>query len=219
MQRYGALAVVAVLCGCVSEAHFEPKYLSDVSPPYLAETQILVLMHDHDQQYVFSGKPESRIGDTITLTMPIGAILREVTDEVFRAYFMYGVVFTEELSPDLHYVIAIEPEIKNFSYRYDRQVESDTFDVRRSQGGELEAEPVSRITPSIQFDLALKVYDKSNKVLLQKTYPSGVVKGESYIVTSRPHERINATFHKALEGMLLKVADDIRPFLSEEEIN
>ena len=218
-RSLGTLIASLLLSSCVAETHFEPQYLSEVSPVYLAETKIVVLMHDHDQQYVFEGKPESEIGDTITLTMPIGAILREVTAEVFRSYFMYGVVFTEELVPDLHYVIAIEPEIKNFSYRYDRQVEGETFDVRRSDGGELEAQPVSIITPSIQFDLALKVYDSSNKVLLEKTYPSGVVEGDSYIVTSRPHERINATFHKALESILLDVAEDIRPFLAEEEIN
>jgi hypothetical protein len=219
MRFLGVLAVAVILSSCVAQARFEPQYLSKVSPAYLAETEIVVLMHDHDQQYVFEGKPESRIGETITLTMPIGAILREVLAEVFRSYFMYGVTFTPELSPDLHYVVAIEPEIKNFSYRYDRQVEGDTFDVQRSDSGELEAQPVSIITPSIQFDLALKVYDKSNKVLLEKTYPSGVVKGEPYIVTSRPHERINATFHKALEGMLMQVAEDIRPFLAEKEIN
>lgn len=219
MRFVGVLVAALVLSSCVSETHFEQQYLSPVSPVYLAETHIVVLMHEHDQQYVFEGKPESRIGETITLTMPIGAILREVTAEVFRSYFMYGVVFTQELAPDLHYVIALEPEIKNFSYRYDRQVEGDTFDVRRSDGGELEAEPVSIITPSIQFDLALKVYDESKNVLLEKTYPSGVVEGEPYIVTSRPHERINATFHKALESMLLQVAEDVRPFLAEEEIN
>ena len=219
MRLVGVLAVSSILCGCVAQARFEPQYLSKVSPDYLAETEIVVIMHDHDQQYVFEGKPESRIGETITLTMPIGAILREVTAEVFRSYFMYGVVFTPQIIPDLHYVVAIEPEIKNFSYRYDRQVEGDTFDVQRSNGGDLEAQPVSIITPSIQFDLALKVYDTSNKVLLEKTYPSGVVKGEPYIVTSRPHERINATFHKALEGMLMQVADDIRPFLTEKEVN
>lgn len=215
----GMLIASLLFSSCVAETHFEPQYLSEVTPVYLAETKIVVLMHDHDQQYIFEGKPESRIGETITLTMPIGAILREVTAEVFRSYFMYGVVFTDELVPDLHYVIAIEPEIKNFSYRYDRRVEGDTFEVRRSDSGELEAQPVSIITPSIQFDLALKVYDSSNRVLLEKTYPSGVVEGESYIVTLRPHERINATFHKALESMLLDVAEDIRPFLAEEEIN
>jgi len=176
-----------------------------------------VLMHDHDQQYTFQGKPTSQIGENITLTMPIGSILREVSASVFRSYFMYGTVFTEELSPNLLYLVAIEPEIRNFSYRYDRQVEGDVLDVRSTEAG-VETQPVSIITPSIQFELALKAYDSAGKLLLTKTYPSGLVAGESYMVTSRPHERINATFHKALQDMMLKVAADIRPFLADAEI-
>jgi len=217
MFKLSVLLSSLVVTGCVAQGQFESEYLSDVAPKYLAETKIVILMHDHDQQYTFEGKPTSQIGENITLTMPIGSILREVAASVFQSYFMYGVVFTEELSPSLLYVVALEPEIRNFSYRYDRRIEGDTFDVRRNADG-LEADPVSIITPSIQFEMALKVYDINGKVLLQKTYPSGVVEGESYIVTSRPHERINATFHKALQDIMLKVSEDIRPFLAEEEI-
>jgi hypothetical protein len=35
-------------------------------------------------------------------------------------------------------------------------------------------------------------------------------------VTSRPHERINATFHATLQQMMLQVADDLRPFLASQ---
>lgn len=206
------------LAGCAAEGLFEPQYLGPVTPPYLAETKIVVLMHDHDQQYTFQGKPTSQIGENITLTMPIGSILREVSASVFRSYFMYGTVFTDELSPNLLYLVAVEPEIRNFSYRYDRQIEGDVFDLRSTEDG-VETQPVSIITPSIQFELALKAYDSAGKLLLEKTYPSGLVAGESYMVTSRPHERINATFHKALQDIMLKVADDIRPFLAEAEID
>ncbi len=213
----GLLVIGAALNGCTAEGLYQPEYLSKVSPPYLAENKIVVLMHDHDQQYTFTGKPTSEIGENITLTMPIGAILREVTANTFRSYFMYGVVFTDKLVPDLHYTVAVEPEIRNFAYRYDRQIEGDLFDVRpNADGGS--AEPLSTITPSIQFELALTAYDAGNKVLLKKTYESGWVAGESYIVTSRPHERVNATFHQALQAVMQKVADDIRPFFAEDEI-
>jgi hypothetical protein len=199
------------LGGCTAEGLYEPQYLSKVSPPYLAENKVVVLMHDHDQQYTFTGKPTSEIGENITLTMPIGSILREVAANTFRSYFMYGVVFTDKLVPDLRYTVAIEPEIRNFAYRYDRQIEGDVFDIRpNADGGPVQ--PLSTITPSIRFELALTAYDANNKVLLKKTYESGWVAGESYIVTSRPHERVNATFHKALQTVMEKVADDIRPF-------
>ena len=214
MRSLTVLFAVAVLAGCTAQGRFEAEYLEPVAAPYLAEAKIVVLMHDHDQQYTFSGKPASQIGENIKLTMPIGSILREVSAGVFRSYFMYGTVFTDELSPNLLYTVAIEPEIRNFSYRYDRDFTGDIFDVRETEDG-VAAQPLSVITPSIQFELAVRAYDSAGKVLLEKTYESGVVQGESYMVTSRPHERVNATFHKALEQLMLKVADDIRPFLDD----
>ena len=213
----GTLIVGAALGGCTAQGLYEPAYLSNVVPPYLAENKVVVLMHEQDQQYTFTGRPVSAIGENITLTMPIGAILREVAASTFRSYFMYGTVFTDKLVPDLGYTVAIEPEIRDFAYRYDRQVEGDVFDIRPgSDTGD--AQPLSTITPSIRFTLALTVYDAGNKVLLRKTYESGWVAGEKYIVTSRPHERVNATFHKALQATMEKVAADIRPFFAEDEV-
>jgi len=213
VRKKSVALVSVVLSGCAAHV-YQPEYLAEVSPSYLTEDKIVVLMHDHDQQYVFEGRPTSQLGKTITLTMPIGAILREVTASVFRSYFMYGVVFTDTLSPDLLYTLAIEPEVLDFSYRYDRRVEGDVFDLGPDGDG---PEPVSIITPSVEFELALAVHDSAGNVLLEKSYPSGIVEGESYIVTSRPHERVNATFHKALQDIMLRVAEDIRPFLAQAE--
>lgn len=204
----------AVLGGCTTHV-FKPDYLSEVDPRFLAEDKIVVLMHDHDQEYVFRGRPMSQLGETITLEMPIGSILREVTANVFRSHFMYGVVFTDQLAPELSYTVAIEPEVLDFSYRYDRRIEEDILDLG-SEGGGLA--PVSIITPSIEFELVVAVHDSAGNVLLEKSYPSGIVEGESYIVTSRPHERINATFHRVLQDLMLEVAEDIRPLLAQAEI-
>jgi hypothetical protein len=85
----GTLIVGAALGGCTAQGLYEPAYLSNVVPPYLAENKVVVLMHEQDQQYTFTGRPVSAIGENITLTMPIGAILREVAASTFRSYFMY----------------------------------------------------------------------------------------------------------------------------------
>jgi hypothetical protein len=73
--------------------------------------------------------------------------------------------------------------------------------------------PLSTITPSVEFDMDLTAYNAAGDVVLERTYQSGRVAGESYVVTNRPYERINATFHTALQDMMLTVADDIRPLL------
>ncbi|NIW23845.1 MAG: hypothetical protein GWN29_04365, partial [Gammaproteobacteria bacterium] len=202
--------------GCAPvEVAFEPDYLEATVPSYLADTQILVLMEDQDLQYVFEGPPESFVGQSIDLRIPLAAITREITAGVFRSHFNYGVVFAGEMPDDLPYVIAIQPEIVDFSYRYDQYLDDTVVEIQ-STDNNVEAVPVTVITPSIQFDLDVTAYDPDGKRVLDKTYHSGLVAGESYIVTSRPHERINATFHATLQDIMLEVAEDLRPLLAAQ---
>ena len=56
-------------------------------------------------------------------------------------------------------------------------------------------------------------HHSTRQQLAQRTYSSGLVNGESYEVTNRPYERINETFHTALQQIMLEVADDLRPLL------
>ncbi len=208
------LTLSFALSGCAPvEVAFEPEYLEAAVPSYLAEAQVLVLMEDSDIDYVFEGPPESFVGQGIMLRVPLGAITREITANVFRSHFNYGVVFAGDMPDDLPYVIAIEPEIIDFSYRYDQFVD-DTIIEMQAVGEDFEPVAATVITPSIQFELDLAAYDRDGNVLLDKTYPSGLVAGESYIVTSRPHERINATFHATLQDIMLEVAEDLRPLLA-----
>lgn len=211
----GLLAIALLLAACAAEVAYEPEYLEPAIPGYLAETQILILMQPEDAEYVYEGTADSYIGQTFTLRMPIGAITREISAEVFQRHFNYGVVFADSPPPDLRYVVAIEPEIRDFSYRYEQYLEESVVEMRPIPGG-LEAVPATVITPTIRFELALRAYDAMGKVVLDKIYPSGDVAGESYYVTSRPHERINATFHATLQKMMLQVAEDLRPFLASQ---
>jgi len=211
----GLLVFASVFSGCAFEVEYVPDYVPIVAPTYLAETQLVVLMGDEDARYDYEGRPESFVGQAITLTIPIGAIMREIIASVFRSHFNYGVLFTQRPEPDLRYIVAIEPEIRDFSYRYDRVTEPGVLEMRATDDG-YEAVPVTIITPSIQFELALKVFNASGQIVMEKVYPSGLVAGESYVVTSRPHERINATFHAALQQIMLTVASDIRPLLAAQ---
>ena len=204
-----------ILGACAAEVAFDPEYLPPAIPRYLAETQVLILMAAEDAEYVYEGTADSYIGQTVTLRMPIGAITREIAASVFRSHFNYGVVFANEPPPDMRYAVAIQPEIRNFSYRYEQHVEEGVVEMRPIQG-ELEAVPATVITPTIDFELAVHAYDAMGRTVLDKLYASGPVAGESYYVTSRPHERINATFHAALQQMMIQVAGDVRPFLASQ---
>jgi len=197
------LLFVVALAGCAYQVGYEPAYVSEEAPSYLAQAEIVILMHPHDTEAVFQGSPTTSVGGFTTLTIPIGNIMQEITAEVFHSCFAFGVVFTQELNPDMAYLVAIEPEIQNFSYAYDRvPIEAAPDEPPRSV-----------TTPAVEFDLAVNAYDSGGRTVLERTYSSGRVAGEPYEVTNRPYERINATFHTALQQVMLRVAADIRPLL------
>lgn len=197
-------SLAAILTACAYEVGFDAEYVTDDAPSYIAEAEIVVLMHPHDTESVFQGNPTTEVGSFTTLTVPIGNIMQEITAEVFQTCFAYGVVFTQELTSDMAYIVAIEPEIMNFSYGYDRVPLDPTG---------AEEMPRSITTPQVEFDLSIRAYDSSGSTVLERTYSSGLVSGESYEVTNRPYERVNETFHGALQGLMLRAADDIRPLL------
>jgi hypothetical protein len=197
-------SLAATLSACAYEVGFDPEYVTEDAPSYVAEAEIVVLMHPHDTESVFQGNPSTEVGSFTTLTVPIGNIMQEITAEVFQTCFAYGVVFTQELTSDMAYIVAIEPEIMNFSYGYDR--------VPLDPTGPDEM-PRSITTPRVEFDLSVRAYNSAGETVLERRYSSGLVSGESYEITNRPYERINETFHGALQEIMLRVADDIRPLL------
>ena len=205
MKYLGTLsaALVIGLGGCAYQVEYDPEYVTDEAPSYVADAEIVILMHPHDTEYVFEGSPTTQVGEFTSLTIPIGNIMQEIAAEVFQSCFAYGVVFTQELTRDMNYLVALEPEFHDFSYAYDR-VPLET------EPGE---PPRSITTPQVQFELSVKAYDSSGKIVLERNYDSGLVSGESYEVTNRPYERVNETFHTALQQVMLRVADDIRPLL------
>jgi hypothetical protein len=192
-----------VLSACAYEVGFDPELVEDRPPSFVAQTDIVIVLPADRRDFVYEGRPTTEVGDFTTLTVPLGSIMQEITTHVFESCFVFGVSFVDALEPDLDYLIAIEPQIRDFSYGYERAPEPN-FDTN---------DPVYTITPQVRFDLAVKAYDAAGVAVVDKTYASGLVSGESYIVTSRPARRINQAFHAALQEIMTAVAEDVRPHL------
>ena len=137
------------------------------------------------------------------LTIPIGNIMQEIAAEVFSSCFSYEGVFTDSLSRDMAFLVAAEREIRRFSYLYDRTPIPAGFDDERRYS----------TTPRVDFELSVKAYDASGDAVLNNVYSSRPVPGEPWEATSRPYERINATFHSAVQNLMLRVADASRPLI------
>jgi hypothetical protein len=210
MHRFAGLILLAWLAsGCSYEVGYEPEYVPSDEPSYVAQGKLLLVLHQADRQYVYKGPPSSDVGDFTTLTIPLGMIMDRIAQDVFGSCFAYGVAVSDSLDPAQGYVLAIEPDLSQFMYRYTR-ILNESFEEQAQDESEAE------VVPEVQVGLSLKAYDHAANLVLDKNYQSGIVAGESYTVTSHPEERINQAVHAALHRLMVQAAEDIRPLLVGE---
>lgn len=74
-------------------------------------------MPEEQQDFVYEGSPDSAVGDFTTLTVPMGAIVRDIAAQVFSSCFARGVEFAPERTPG-DYFIALD--MRESLYRYAR---------------------------------------------------------------------------------------------------
>jgi hypothetical protein len=197
--------------GCAYEIGYDPAYVPGARPQYVADGKILLVMPPEQQDFVYTSEPDSVTGNYTTLTVPMGAIVRDIAADVFASCFGQGVEFAPDRVPNGDYVIAIEGDMQEFIYRY-RKVIEQGFDEDAEESGEVDA----WITPEVDIAFDVRAFDRQGNRILAKTYASGVVAGESYRVTGQPEERINATLHATLHALMLQVAADLKPLLVGE---
>jgi hypothetical protein len=160
-------------------------------------------MPEEQQDFVYEGNPDSAVGDFTTLTVPMGAIVGDIAAQVFSSCFARGVEFAPERTPG-DYVIALEGNMRDFVYRYTRIIERGFEDAE------------AWTVPEVDIAFDVRAFDRAGGMILDKTYSSGVVAGDAYLVTRRPAERINAALHATLYALMLQIAADVRPLLVGE---
>jgi hypothetical protein len=203
-----ALATAAALAlgGCAYEIGYRGEYVPETPPPYLARGKLLVVMPEEQRSFVYEGPPSSRTGDFTRLTVPIGSMVQEIAGDVFGPCFAYGLEFATSREGHDDYVLAIEGDMKEFIYSYTKVIDQG-FNAERADVW---------IVPEVEIAFAVKGYNRSGAVVLDKVYDSGVKAGEEYMITSRPAERINRVLHATLHELMLDLVADVRPLLMEE---
>jgi hypothetical protein len=211
ISRIALAALTVVSGGCAYEIGYDPAYVPAERPQYVADAKILLVMPPEQQEFEYTSKPDSVTGNFTTLTVPMGAIVRDIAGDVFASCFGQGVDFAPERAPNGDYAIALEGNLQEFVYRYTKVIEQG-FDEGAEESGEVDA----WITPEVDIAFDVRAFDRQGNRILAKTYASGVIAGESYRVTGQPEERINATLHATLHALMLQVAADLKPLLVGE---
>ena len=192
-----------MLGGCAYEVGYDPAYVPDERPTYVADGALLIVMPEAQRQLVYESAPVSEVGSFTTITIPFGSIMQDIARDVFGSCFARGVVFAENRDRTAEYVLALEGDMQEFLYSYTRVID-EGFSVE---------EPTTWLVPEVRMSFDVRAYDPQGLMVLDRTYDSGVVAGPRYYVDSRPAERVNETLHATLHQFMLQVAADVRPLL------
>lgn len=198
MKRFRRILAVTtalwLVSGCAYQAGYNPTYVPDEEPEYVSADEVLLVMPDEVEDFVYSGNPSSFTGAATTLTIPLGAILKAVSQEILEDRFSGAVGFANEFQAGEPYRLALEPRIRRFDYKYN-QLKNLGF----------------AITPEVELDLDVTILDAQGQAIFQQLYESGRVSGDTYILSGSPSEKINQTIHRTLYDLLEKSFADARP--------
>jgi hypothetical protein len=208
MRRCHLLAAAAAVGamiqgGCAYQVEYEAGYVPPERPPFVAQGKLLIVLPEEQRSYTYEGPPDSEVGNFTTLTIPVGQMVREISEEIFNSCFAEGLIFADNRFISEPYDIAIEANLQSLLYRYTRIVDTG-FD---------EQNPDVWIVPEVDISFEVLAYDPEGDRLLDKVYESGLVSGEPYMTTSHPAERINETLHATLHELMLELAADLRLLL------
>jgi hypothetical protein len=188
-----AMAALA-FAGCAMTSTYNAGYLAAARRPAaaMAEGKVLVLTTPQDDAYVYTGNPTSFTGGGTTLTLPLGAIVKEAALAAFADTFRGGVDAAPQVANTSQYTVIVAPRLVSYSYEYN-QLKNVGF----------------AITPTAVVNIDVRVVDAAGALRWQRSYASGPVEGPAYFLNTSPQEEISKVTHKALYDMFSKAAGEV----------
>jgi hypothetical protein len=189
----GTVAVLAV-AGCAHTGAYNAAYLAAARKPVPApcDGKVLVVTTATEDAYVYKGNPTSFTGAATTLTVPLGAIVKEATLAAFGDAFRAGAEASAAIHDADRFTAVVSPHPVSFTYEYN-QLKNVGF----------------AITPTAVVSIDVHVLDATGAIRWQKVYASGPVEGPSYMLNTAPQEEIVKVTHKAVYDVMAKAAGDV----------
>lgn len=181
-----------VFAGCTTVGNYNPSFVgtpASVDKPLPGKA--LVYVTETDANYIYKGKPTSFTGGGTTLSIGLGEITTRIAVSVFGNVFSEGAQHKSTLDEADQFTIVVTPKMTSFSYAYN-QIKNLGF----------------AITPQVDMSLDVKVNNLQGATVLQKTYESGMVDGETYMMSGSPGEEVSKAVHKALTSLMNQAAID-----------
>ena len=199
LKSIGVVVLMAFLAACSSyQIGVNPAYIPDEAPEFLSADQVLLLMSDEEENYVYTGSASSFKGGSEELTVPLGKILREVSEEILEDRFSGGISFSNDFASSSEYLVTLHPSIAGFSYGY--------YQLRNLG---------LWITPQVEVSLNVEILDAAGQSIFEKGYESGTVIGDGYFQSFSAPEKINNLLHQTIYNLLEQSFIDAKPLVIE----
>lgn len=199
MRRFAALLPVMLLSGCAYTAQYKPSYINEEAwrlQPTIPGS-VVVVTDPADDMKVYSQHPSSWTGAATTFRAKLGESLREVTLAVLSRRFKGGAQHSPEVPSGSDDRVIVKPRMSTFEYRYNQLKNLGLM-----------------ITPEAKVSIGVSLYAPSGETLMEKTYESDYVTGGSYVISSRPPEKVNKAVHEALYQLVWQMTKDIEEQLT-----
>ena len=180
-----ALAAAA-LAGCATTASVHADYVKATTETPKVDGHAVIMV---DRKQTLTGNPESLTGAALTLTEPVGEIMATTAKTVLDAGFSGQSELADQPKPDAY---AVALRVQGFSYKFD-QLSNLGF----------------AITPKVTVAVAADVTAPQGRGELHKTYERKDFKGETYLMSFNPTEKVNRALHLALADILQELMRDI----------
>ncbi len=196
-----SLIVLLCLTGCSFKGGYNPSYLPNQPLPLNVAGKGLVVISVDEERRSFSEKPTSFTGSATTLTLPLGEISKQIALKVFGAAFSEGVDFRNEAGDTKGYRVVVKPRVANLSYAYN-QLKNLGF----------------ALTPHTTVELEIRAVAPDGREILTKTYQSGLVDGDTYVVSGQPHEKVNKLIHLTIFKLMSDAAKELKSSMEADAV-
>ncbi|MDO8907549.1 MAG: hypothetical protein Q7W55_03500 [Pseudohongiella sp.] len=197
-----ALAFAAI-SACTSTLQYNPQYEGRILPAPGAQLagRAVIFTTEAEDNYIYTGNPTSFTGGGTKISIPLGLITKEISQNGFERIFSDGAVLARDLDAVSDYRVIVRPRISNFSYAYNQLKNIGLL-----------------ITPQTQISLSIEVLDSSRRVIHVNTFSSGVKDGDSYMMSGNPADRINRLAHEVITELVNQATNEVYYLLQNQQL-
>jgi len=198
------IAILMAISGCASSIAYRADYVPDreVVADETISGRVLVYTTRADDERLITAGATSFTGSGAKVTTPVGMMTREIAVKVFSKVATDGAAAANELTDAGRYALVVRPENKDFKYGFP-QLKNLGF----------------AITPEVQVEMRVSILDAAGKTVFEKDYASGVVEGKSYMMSGKPHERINKLAHETIYDLMRRAAADVHLYQQSTSVD